>query len=138
MKSFQATLLNATANGVGAATYSDCGLGTELDNITLFDGNGDVEAGSLLTDKVTHIRAGFIFDTAPTTLSVKVDVILEEIDTGNIVPSSEELSIPFAAGPNAVFYSYVHEALNRRIQLRHNDERLQQSIIDLSSVTHSK
>jgi hypothetical protein len=134
LKSFQTTLLNARANGVGAATYANSGLGTRLDNITLFNGNGDVETGSVLTDQVTHVRTGFIFDKKPTTgfLSVKVDVQLEEIDSGTIVSTSEELSIPFTDEPNAVFYSYIHEALNRRIQLRRNDESLIQSIIDLS------
>ena len=135
LKSFRTSLLNATDKLVGPATLNtDCGLwnDTHLDSITLFDGEGDNKMGSILTDDVTHVRTGFIFDKVPKTgfVSVKVDVTLEEIDSGKSVSTSEDLKIALVGEPNAVFYSYVYESLNRRINLR--IDGLERSIIDLS------
>ena len=135
---FEANLLNATQ--ADRSNFIEAGIWnrSNVDPISMFNGEGDVQNEDITADyNILHVRTGFILDEVPTD-PVKVDLETDflPMNTNQPVESqSEQIEIPLSDSVKPLFYSYIKNALNRRINLGINDETLKRDTVNLSKTT---
>ena len=130
---FKATLLNAKKTDRSNLIEAGIWNRSNVDPISMFNGEGDVKHVDI-TDDILHVRTGFILDEVPTD-RVKVDLETNfvQMDTNQpAVSQSEQIEIPMSNSVKPLFYTYIKNALNRRINLGSYDETLKNDTINLS------
>ena len=130
---FKATLSNAKSTDRSNLVEAGIWNRSNVDPISMFNGEGDIQHVNI-TDDILHVRTGFILDEAPTG-PVKVDLKTDFVQIGTSQPvqsESEQIEIPMSDSVKPLFYSYIKNALNRRINLGINDETLKRDTVNLS------
>ena len=134
LSTFEASLVNA--ENTCRSNFIEAGIWNQsyVDPITMFDGTGDVK-NIAITDDILHVKTGFILDKVPKDEPVKINLKTNflTMDTNQPVEQpSEQIEVTMSKGANALFYSYIKNALNRRINLVNSDETLKNDTINLS------
>ena len=136
---FEANLLNATQ--ADRSNFIEAGIWnrSNVDPISMFNGEDDVKNVDI-TDDIFHVRTGFILDEPPTgPVKVELETDFLQMDTNQPADSqSEQIEISMSNSVKPLFYTYIKNALKRRINFGVSDETLKKDTINLSkTMIHS-